>query len=131
MLSGKTVYPAPSVDFAPFIYNPFYYYVAAPFCAVFGLQMFPLRLLSFIASLASFLLLYLSVEKHTGKPVPGMLAAGLFAGTFAASGAWFDLARIDSLYLALILAAGYLLIGPHERPVKIASPVCAGIRSFV
>ncbi|HEY0870658.1 MAG TPA: glycosyltransferase family 39 protein, partial [Acidothermaceae bacterium] len=116
VLSGKTVYPAPSVDFAAFIYNPLYYYVAAPFCAVFGLAMFPLRLVSFLASVVSFLLLCLSVKKHTGKLLAGVLATGLFAGTFAASGAWFDLARIDSLGLALVLAAGYLLIGPRDRP---------------
>ena len=60
VLDGKTVYPAPSVDFVPFIYNPLYYYVAAPFCAALGLEMFPLRLVSFLASVASFLLLFLS-----------------------------------------------------------------------
>jgi hypothetical protein len=37
--------------------------------------------------------------------VAGLVATGLFAGTFQASGAYFDLARVDSLFLALLLAA--------------------------
>ena len=76
VLAGKTVYPAPSVDFVPFIYNPLYYYVAAPFCAALGLEMFPLRLVSFLASVASFLLLFFLVRKHTDSLLAGVFATG-------------------------------------------------------
>src|SRR3569833_2402600 len=109
VVSGQPLYAAPSLDFAAFIYNPLYYYVAAPFCAVFGVGLFPLRLVSFVASLSSFLLLFFLVKKHTGQLLAGILAAGLFAATFVVGGSWFDLARIDSLGLALLLGAAYPL----------------------
>jgi hypothetical protein len=38
----------------------------------------------------------------------GLLSAALFAATFRAAGAWLDVARPDSLFLALSLAALYL-----------------------
>jgi hypothetical protein len=38
-----------------------------------------------------------------------MLAAGLFAATYRVSGAWLDLARIDSLFLLLLLWSFYVL----------------------
>jgi hypothetical protein len=38
-----------------------------------------------------------------------VLAVGLFAASYRVGGAWFDLARNDSLFLAFLLAAIYLL----------------------
>lgn len=105
LLSGKPIYAPPSVDYVPFIYNPLYYVLAAAVAKVVGLGYFALRLVSFLATLASFACLFLIVWKESRALVPSLFAPGLFAGTFALSGAWFDLARVDSTYLALCLGA--------------------------
>jgi hypothetical protein len=54
-------------------------------------------------------LLLLIVKRETGGWRFGLLAAGVFAATYRVSGAWFDLAREDSLFLLLVLAAVYLV----------------------
>ena len=110
VLEGQPLYVAPSVDFVPFIYTPFYYYVSAAVAGVTGLGFVPLRLVSFAASLACFGLIFLLARRESsGSRLAGFIAGALFAATYRSSGAWFDVARVDSLFLALVLAGLFLL----------------------
>lgn len=122
VLHGQGLYVAPSVDFVPFLYNPFYYYAAVPFAWIFGVGYFPLRLLSVLSTLACIGLVYFTVWKRGRTHLPALLSAGFYAGTFALSGGWFDLARVDSLFVALCLGA-YVATGA-SRPA-IAAGVSA------
>jgi hypothetical protein len=116
LLEGKPLYVAPSLEFTPYIYPPFYYYVALGVSRLTGLTWFePLRLTSLLASLGCGILIGLIVRKQTGSPYWSLLAAGLFAATFRAGGAWFDIARVDMLFLCLTLAALYTLVA-SPRP---------------
>ena len=54
ILAGHQLYVRPSIKFMPYIYTPLYYYVAAGAAKVFGIGFFPLRLVSFVASLGAF-----------------------------------------------------------------------------
>ena len=108
ILSGKALYVSPSLEFVPFIYAPLYFYVSAGLAKVIGFSLLPLRLVSFVSSLACFALIYAFVRRETGSRFYGLIAAGLFAATFRAAGAWLDIARADSLFLALLLAGMYL-----------------------
>jgi 4-amino-4-deoxy-L-arabinose transferase-like glycosyltransferase len=107
ILTGRPLYVSPSVEFVPFIYAPFYFYVSAGFAKVLGFSLFPLRLVSFLSSLACCATTYVFVRRETGSWYFGLIAAGLFAATFRAAGAWLDIARSDSLFLALSLGALY------------------------
>src|SRR5262249_7790186 len=49
------------------------------------------------------------VRRETNSGSLGLVAAGLFAATFRASGAWLDIARVDSLCLLLFLAGAWFL----------------------
>jgi 4-amino-4-deoxy-L-arabinose transferase-like glycosyltransferase len=109
VLAGRDLYIEPSIEFTPFIYPPLYYYVGTAFSKVLGIGFFPLRLVSFLSSLGSMAIVFLFVRRESGSATGGLLAAGLFAATFRAAGAWYDLARIDSLFLFLLLAGAYLL----------------------
>ncbi len=109
ILAGNALYGAPSFEFTPFIYAPLYYYFSAAACSVFGIGFLPLRLISFLASLGCLALIYLLVRRESGDRFAGFVAAGLFAATFRLSGAWLDLARVDSLGLCLFLAAVVML----------------------
>ncbi|HSP06789.1 MAG TPA: glycosyltransferase family 39 protein, partial [Acidobacteriota bacterium] len=109
VLSGEKLYVQPSLEFVPFFYTPLYFYVSAAAAKVLGPGFVPLRLVSILASLAAFWILFSMVRRETGSAAAGILAAGLFAATYKISGAWFDLARVDSLFLCLLLAGLFAL----------------------
>jgi hypothetical protein len=117
VVAGEAVYVQPSLEYVPLIYPPLYFYAAAPLTALFPDGFLPLRLLSFVASISSLWVLFLYVRRDSGSRLSGLLASGLFAATFARSGGWFDLARVDSLFVALLLCSAYLLRGSSLRVV--------------
>ena len=109
ILSGERLYVSPSLDFIPFMYTPLYFYLSAAVSSIIGVDFLPLRLVSFVSSLGSFFLIFLFVKKETGSGFWAMVSSSLFAAAFRISGAWFDIARADSLFLVLILAGLYLI----------------------
>jgi hypothetical protein len=109
VLEGKPLYVEPSLEFTPFIYTPLYYWVCAPFARLFGLGLPALRMVSFGASLGIFGLLFAIVWKRTRNPVASLVAAGTFAAGFEVCGGYYDLARVDSLALFLLLLGIFLL----------------------
>ncbi|HEX7669663.1 MAG TPA: hypothetical protein VF395_08780 [Polyangiaceae bacterium] len=125
-LSGHALYGPPSLDFTPFIYAPFYYYVSALVSALTGPGYLAPRLVSTSAILACFVLIGWWVRRETEDAVAGLAAACAFSATYAVTGFWFDVARVDSLYLLLILV-GYALVrfGETPRSAAIAGLVLA------
>jgi hypothetical protein len=108
ILNGRPLYVQPSLEFVPFVYAPLYFYVSAGLAKVVGFSLFPLRIVSFVSSLACFAVIGAFVRRETGSRFYGLVAAGLFAAAYRATGAWLDIARPDSLFLALLLAGLYL-----------------------
>ncbi len=109
ILSEKNLYARPSLEFIPYFYTPLYYYVSALMAKVTGVGFLPLRLVSYLSSLGCFLLIFLIVRAETKNKFSAALASGLFAATFKISGVWFDVARVDSLFLFFLLAALYVI----------------------
>jgi 4-amino-4-deoxy-L-arabinose transferase-like glycosyltransferase len=109
ILAGEKLYVPPSLNFVPYAYPPFYFYLAAAFSKLLGVGFFPLRLISFCASLGIMALIYLFVRKETNDRSWAVVAAALFAATYRLSDAWFDLARIDSLFILFMLLFAYLV----------------------
>ncbi len=106
IVGGEAMYTSPSLAYVPLIYPPLYYYTAAIASRVMGHGGFlPMRFVSFVSSLACFLLIFRMVLRQTGDRTAAFLSSALFAATFRAGGAWLDVARVDSLFLALFLAA--------------------------
>lgn len=108
ILSGQKYYVSPSLEFVPSIYTPLYFYISALISSVIGVGFTPLRLVSFVSSLGCFLIIYLIVKRETNDTFSGILATCLFVATFHLSGAWFDIGRVDSLFLFLLLTSLYL-----------------------
>ncbi len=106
---GESIYVEPSIDFIPFLYTPLYYYLAAPLLWLLGDGFIALRLLSLLATLATLLLIHQGIRREGGSHQSGVIAAGFYAATFELGGAWFDLGRVDSLMVALLLAGCLLL----------------------
>lgn len=109
ILSGQALYAAPSIDFVPYPYPPFYYYAAIPIANLTGVNLLSLRLLSLLATVATAVTLYALVRHETQRWEIGVIAAGLFIATYRASGAYMDVGRIDSLFVALVLGGVYAL----------------------
>ena len=129
VLSGKPIFIPPSYDFIPMIYTPLYYYVAAIFARVTGQIMFSMRLVSIFASLLIFLMIYAFCRVIKISAQSSLIAVGLFAASYAATGFWFDVGRVDTLSLALLLI-GYVLTFAQTKRENIFG-VIAGIVFFL
>ncbi len=109
ILEGKQIYIQPSIEFIPYIYTPLYPYITALTAKITGMGYFPLRLISYASTQLTFLLIWLLVKKETQSKFAAFSAVGLYAATYQISGFWFDLARVDSLFLLFYVASIYFL----------------------
>ena len=109
LLHGQSMYVAPGINYVPFLYPPVFFYFSAAASLLFGGGFFPLRLVSFLASLVSFTVIYQIVREETKNGWVALISTGLFAATFRVTGAWLDIARVDSLFLAFWLLFVYFV----------------------
>ena len=123
ILDGQAIYVEPTLGFVAYLYAPLYFYLSAAVALVTGNGFLPLRLVSFVASLGCFAFVFLIVRRRTSSLLPPLLATCLFAATFRISGAWFDIARVDSLYLFFLLAGIYAFDSPRTIVRSIAAPL--------
>ena len=105
VLHGQSLYPPPSLSFIPYMYPPGYFYVAAALGKWLGVSFFTLRLTSILSTLGCFAAIYLFVWSEVRKHLPAVAAAGLYAGCYPLCSAWFDLGRLDSFFVMLLLVA--------------------------
>ena len=117
-VAGEPLYVAPSLEFVPFVYTPLFYYVGALIARFTGTGFVALRSLSLLASLGCFACIGGTVWRQSSSRWSAWMAVGFFAATFRASGAWLDLARVDSLFLFFLLTA-ICSLGGHRRPAMI------------
>jgi len=106
---GQSLYTQPSLQYIPLIYPPLYFYLSAALTKIIGVSFLPLRIISAASTLGILLVIYSAVKDKTNSPYFGLLAAGFFIATFRLGGAWFDIARVDMLFIALCLSATYYL----------------------
>ncbi len=122
VLAGKQIYVEPSPDFVPYIYPPLYYWVSAAATKIIGydpglgaVSFVPLRLVSFLSTIGCFVVLFFLVKNEVksfsekNANLAGLFSAGLFAACFKLTGGWYDLARVDSLFMFLLLAGIFVL----------------------
>src|SRR5262245_48143880 len=120
---GQSLYRAPSLTFTPDIYTPLYFVVAAVVSFVTGTGFVALRLVSLLASLVLLAAIAKLAHRETKDPVAGLIAAGLFAACYRISGAWLDIAREDTLCLALLFCG--LVVARDARTTR--RGVAAGV----
>ncbi len=107
ILAGRPLYAAPTVEYVPDGYPPLYFALSAAVARVLGVSYLTLRLVSLVSSLSCFALLARLVQRETGSAAAGIGAAGLFAAVYSATDTWFDVGRVDSLFLALSIGGLY------------------------
>ena len=130
ILEGLPLYHEPSIEHLPNMYTPLFYYVSALVAAAQGTttpELLSLRLVSFTASLGILAIIYRVVHRETGEHLPAFLGTCLFIATFRVTGAWLDLARVDSLYIFLMMASFYQLRFGKGFESAAAAGVLAGL----
>jgi hypothetical protein len=105
VLEGAPLYSVPTLDFVPALYMPLYYFVAAGVTQFAGVQLFSLRLVSWLSTLLLMCLLGHTAHKFTGSRLALVLAPLCYVATFPYTAFWFDVARIDSLWTLLLFGA--------------------------
>jgi 4-amino-4-deoxy-L-arabinose transferase-like glycosyltransferase len=106
---GQNLYVQPSLNYIPSIYPPLYFYLSAALAKIIGIGFLPLRIISITSSIGCLLVIFQAVKEKTQSIFCGFIAAGGFVAIFRLGGAWFDIARIDMLFIFLCLAGTYTL----------------------
>jgi hypothetical protein len=128
---GQPIYPHPSISFIPYMYPPLYYYVCAALGSVVGMSIETMRMTSILSTLGCFAAIYSLVLGETPRAVqgdetfsrlrrhlPAIAAAGLYAGCYTVCQEWFDLGRLDSFFVLLVLLA--LMATRRAHPILAA-----------
>jgi hypothetical protein len=121
LLHGQGLYVAPTLDYVPYLYTPLYLYVAAAATKVMGTAghgYLAMRLVSTAATLGSAATIYALVKLETERRVAAIAAAGLYMACYAVVGGFYDIGRVDSLFVLLLLMA--LLLQRKGYPVVAA-----------
>jgi 4-amino-4-deoxy-L-arabinose transferase-like glycosyltransferase len=109
ILNGGNIFGAPSVEFTPFIYSPLYYAICAPLLSFFTNGLTAMRLVSIISFSLTIVLMYKWVLKERNCRYCAFFSAAFFSACFEVCGAWFDIARVDSTALFLIVLFFYIV----------------------
>lgn len=108
LVSHQPLYVAPTKDFIPFMYTPGYYYVSFALGHFTGMDLMTLRLVSIAATTGCLAMIFAYVRRSTGDLFAAWVSSGVFAALYGQASGWFDLARVDMLYLFFLLVAIYL-----------------------
>ncbi len=118
---GQGLYVAPSLHFVPYLYAPLYLYVAAAVTRLTGLganDYSALRLVSILSSLGTVALIWAFVYSETQSRVAAVAGAALYLASYALLGTFFDIGRVDALFVFFIVLA--LLVQRRGYPVLAA-----------
>ena len=107
---GLPLYAAPSMDYVPSLYAPFYFYLSAFSSLILGVGLPALRAVSVVAALLTAVMVGSSVWQLTRSRLAAMLALLSWGAMYRFSGNWYDLARVDSLWASCLTAAVTSLI---------------------
>jgi hypothetical protein len=107
ILSGKPLYGPPDIHFIPNAKTPLFFYLSAGLMKWVGTGFIAPRLISILSTFGCFLFILLIVRQDDSHLTPGLIAAGIYAACYALTGMWMDLAKVDSLFMMLILAGFY------------------------
>jgi hypothetical protein len=113
--NNQPVFVAPNAEFMPHVYMPLYTFIGGMLIKVMGASFVPLRLLSLSATLVTATLIFVIAQRETQEKWIGFACAALFLGGYRITGFWYELARVDSLFVMLLMIG--MMIGLRARSV--------------
>jgi len=100
---GQPVYLPPNADFNPHVYMPLFFWLGAVLFKIGGPSLVLLRMISFGSTLATTILIYWIALRESRLKWIALACAGLFLAGYRISGFWYEVARVDPLFVALIV----------------------------
>jgi len=113
LANGQPIYAPPSVDFIPYLYTPGYPVVLFLLGKIFGLGYKLARFVSIASFLAVAVLGYVYARREGGSRAAAACGIAIMFAAFVPTGTFYDLARPDSLFMALVTTG--LLVGWWKR----------------
>ncbi len=98
--NNQPVYIPPNAVFNPHVYMPLYFWLGGLLFKLAGPSLLLLRSISLAAIVATTIGIYWIAKRESGKQWIAISCAGLFLGGYAISGFWYELARVDALFVA-------------------------------
>jgi len=128
---AQPVYVPPNAEFVPHVYMPLYLWLGGLLLKLAGPSFVPLRLMSFAATLATAALIYWVARRESGARWVAVASAGLWLGGYRIADGWYELVRVDSLFVALVLGGFALGVyaGKSARGV-ILSAIVLGLATL-
>jgi hypothetical protein len=132
LANGLPVYVRPNFHFIPYMYAPAYYYVSGWAVRLLGSSFLPLRLVSLLSTCGSFAIIYIfvlfdTVGARRRRHLAALAGAGLYAAAYPWTREWFDLGRLDSFYIFLLLLALFCTRFSGKRGGRGLHPVFAAL----
>jgi hypothetical protein len=103
-MRNEPTYVPPNADYVPQVYMPLYAWIGGLIFKVTGPGFGPLRAFSFLATLATAGLIYWLAERESHNRLVAFGCAGLFLAGYRLVGGWYELARVENLFVLLTLA---------------------------
>jgi len=117
---GEPLYVMPNPDFVPYIYPPGYSALVALVSSPVGIGPMPARSLSLFATMCAAAAVVYALRQLGARWAAAVGAGAVFVGTYRSAGAFYDLARPDACYVALLGWAVALALTPG-RGAAVAS----------
>lgn len=104
LMNGQPVFAAPNAEFAAHVYMPLYSWLGAWLMQVLGVGFAPLRGLSFVATMLTATIIFFVARRESAHTALALACAALYLGGYRLVGFWFDLTRVDSLFVLFSMA---------------------------
>jgi hypothetical protein len=111
---GLPVYVPPNADFNPHVYMPVFFWIGAVLFKIGGPSLVLLRMISLGSTLATTILIYWIALRESGLKWIALACAGLFLAGYRINGFWYEVARVDPLFIALTIGGLALANYAHE-----------------
>ncbi|MCX7909426.1 MAG: glycosyltransferase family 39 protein [Ignavibacteria bacterium] len=121
LVEGKKIYCEPSLDFIPYIYTPFYYYIGFLLSLINEPNFFILRLVSVSSFFISLFFIYKIITHYTNDKILSFVGVGIFTLSYSTTGFWFDIARVDTTANLFMIISFYLLLCDKKENIYLSS----------
>jgi hypothetical protein len=122
--AGLSLYVEPSAEYVPSIYMPFYYYVCALFGTLSGCGFALLRFVSLASTVISLILIFFLVKLETRSTLASFIAAAFYGAGYGIVDGWYDIARVDSLFVFFLTLAIFLWRVSPRPLYRLAAMLC-------
>lgn len=130
ILAGLPLYCEPSYAYVPSMKTPLYYYVVAGFSAFSSNGLLAGRAVSILSTVGVCALIWHFIRREGGSRLWAAFGVGLFLATYHIARDWYDIARLDSFYLLLLLLAAFLLRFAAGRRGAVAAGLIFAVAFF-